>query len=464
MGSSIHTIVIGSGISGMAAASTIARQGHEVVVLQAGSYIGGRLKSVNIPLANQTTFAFDEGASWIHGACKEHPIQHLADMVGTKLVETDDDSAVNYDLNGEDCGDKTAKAFEKYEKLVEKAGEIQGATLQNALGKIDPNCLRDKYFMYNVSSDIEFQTSGSIAIMSSQHAQDDSEYEGKEMLVTSGYQALPVFLSQDKNIKVLLNHQVVEIIREANGKSLVKCSNGESFEAPNVVISVPLGILKMNAIRFTPDIPAWKRQAINQIQFGNVCKVLIVLKGKTIDSKEHYIGVVEDDVNKRGLATYFLNLWGVAGVPALMTFGLGANADDIEAMPEPQLKELIASRFRIFADESFTADDFDIYRTYWRHNPNFRGTYSFPGINAEPKHWEGLAKPIFNCNWHFCGEHTHSKYRGTVHGAYLSGLDSADVILRNLSEDDWEYKGKEEDESEEGEKGEKEEKKGEESS
>jgi L-2-hydroxyglutarate oxidase LhgO len=51
---------------------------------------------------------------------------------------------------------------------------------------------------------------------------------------------------------VLLNHQVVEIIKEPSGKSLVKCSNGDSFEAPNVVISVPLGALKKNSIRFTP--------------------------------------------------------------------------------------------------------------------------------------------------------------------------------------------------------------------
>jgi hypothetical protein len=33
-----------------------------------------------------------------------------------------------------------------------------------------------------------------------------------------------------------------------------------------------------------------------------------------------------------------------------MTFGLGANADEIESMPENQLKNLITSRLRVFAD------------------------------------------------------------------------------------------------------------------
>jgi hypothetical protein len=47
-----------------------------------------------------------------------------------------------------------------------------------------------------------------------------------------------------------------------------------------------------------------------------------------ITSESHYIGVVSEDISKRGLGTYFLNLKTIAGVPALMTFGLGNNADE----------------------------------------------------------------------------------------------------------------------------------------
>lgn len=42
----------------------------------------------------------------------------------------------------------------------------------------------------------------------------------------------------------------------------------------------------------------------------------------------HFIGVVSSDVNKRGFGTYFLNLKALANIPALMTFGLGPNADE----------------------------------------------------------------------------------------------------------------------------------------
>jgi monoamine oxidase len=54
-----------------------------------------------------------------------------------------------------------------------------------------------------------------------------------------------------------------------------------------------------------------------------------------------------------------------------------------------------------------------------------------------PKHWRDIAEPVFERGWYFCGEHTHSKYRGTVHGAYLSGIDAASALMQNIKEDDW---------------------------
>lgn len=55
----IHTIVIGSGISGMAAASELAKSGKQVLVLEGNNYIGGRTKSIPVKLANQSIFKFD---------------------------------------------------------------------------------------------------------------------------------------------------------------------------------------------------------------------------------------------------------------------------------------------------------------------------------------------------------------------------------------------------------------------
>ena len=106
-------------------------------------------------------------------------------------------------------------------------------------------------------------------------------------------------------------------------------------------------------------------------------------------------------------------------------------------MKEADLKKLIASRIKVFAEDDISINDFDIVKTSWRSNPNFAGAYSYSGVTTLPKHWRDMAEPVFERGWYFCGEHTYSKYRGTVHGAYLSGIDAAGALMKNIKEDDW---------------------------
>lgn len=135
--------------------------------------------------------------------------------------------------------------------------------------------------------------------------------------------------------------------------------------------------------------------------------------------------------------TYFLNIKAVANLPALMTFGLGPNADDIESMKEADLKALIADRLKVVLNKAVAAADFAIYRSSWRSNSNFGGAYTYAGLLTKRNHWEKMAKPVFASRWYFCGEHTHDIYRATVHGGYLSGTYSAEEINNSIEEADW---------------------------
>jgi hypothetical protein len=76
-------------------------------------------------------------------------------------------------------------------------------------------------------------------------------------------------------------------------------------------------------------------------------------------------------------------------------------------------------------------NDFKIFRTKWRSNENFMGTYAFATTKTKPLHWSNMEKPISACNWYFCGEHTSFQYRGSVHGAFLSGIKVGKMIKKN---------------------------------
>lgn len=91
-------MVIGAGIAGISAAAELAKKGEKVIVLEANSFIGGRMKTTPINLKEGGTFQFDEGASWIHQSCKENPITKLSKKVkNVVMTETIDQKTEVYD-------------------------------------------------------------------------------------------------------------------------------------------------------------------------------------------------------------------------------------------------------------------------------------------------------------------------------------------------------------------------------
>jgi monoamine oxidase len=69
-----------------------------------------------------------------------------------------------------------------------------------------------------------------------------------------------------------------------------------------------------------------------------------------------------------------------------------------------------------------------LLRTKWSQNINAYGAYSYATNGTTTADFDTLAKAVNN-RLFFAGEHTSRDYRGTVHGAYLSGIREADKII-----------------------------------
>src|SRR5207249_1952317 len=69
-------------------------------------------------------------------------------------------------------------------------------------------------------------------------------------------------------------------VRWKHGRVEVAAQSGagtEAFEAEATVITLPLSLLKTRAVTFDPPL-ADKEEAISQLQFGNVVKVMLVFR------------------------------------------------------------------------------------------------------------------------------------------------------------------------------------------
>jgi monoamine oxidase len=411
-------LIIGAGIAGLAAAKKLKDKGFTVIVFESQEKIGGRLRT-----DRSLGIAFDEGASWIHGP-NGNPISKLASQAGANTYLTDDDNLAVFDNNGtaysETFLDSQYTEFENALNAVLGAG-TKRQSFQTIFNSLYPTQANNRLWKYMLSAYLEFDTGGDISKLSSKHFYDDEAFRGKDVIVTNGYDKVANLLGQGLDIR--LNSRVTEINYTAT-KSLVKV-NGNSIEADYVIVSVPLGVLKNNSISFQPSLPALKLSAIQNIQMGNVNKFLFIWNTPFWDTNIQYIGYTPDT---KGKFNYFMNMMKfLPTINGLMTFAFGNYATVTETMTDDQINSEVMAQLKTIYGNSIP-NPTTMLRTKWGQNINTFGAYSFATNGTTSADFDTMATEINN-KLFFAGEHTERDYRGTVHGAYLSGIREADKII-----------------------------------
>jgi len=412
-------VVIGAGISGLAAAKKLKEAGFEVTVLEAQAKIGGRLRtdrSLGIP--------FDEGASWIHGP-KGNPITDLASQAGAKTFLTNDDSLVIYDFDGSEYQDsKLDPEYDRYESAlsaVEKAGS-KDKSFETVFNSLYPNLSNNRLWKYMLSAYLEFDYGGDISKLSSKYFEDDEAFNGADVIITNGYDTIAKYLSTDLDIR--LNKQVSAI--DYSGDKCIVRMDTEMIQSNFVLVTVPLGVLKKDIIKFSPGLPSNKLAAIKNTNMGNVNKFLLVWDRVFWDKNSQYIGYTPTE---KGKFNYFMNVTKfIPDTPALMTFAFGDYATETESLSDAEVTKEIMKHLRAIYGNS-VPNPSKLLRTKWRQNPYTFGTYSYASNGTTTEDFSTMATAINN-KLFFAGEHTSKEYRGTVHGAYLSGIREADKISK----------------------------------
>jgi monoamine oxidase len=271
-----------------------------------------------------------------------------------------------------------------------------------------------------LSAYLEFDTGGDISKLSSKFFDDDEEFNGEDLIITNGYDKVTEFLAEGLDIR--LNTRVTSI-NYYNKKVSVE-ANDTILAADYVIVSVPLGVLKNNTINFTPALSPNKINAIKRTNIGNVNKFLLVWKKPFWETNLQYIGYTSET---KGKYNYFLNMRKFTSSNALMTFAFGDYATITESMTENEIIGNIMMNLKSIYGNSIP-NPTDFLRTKWGQNINSFGAYSYSTNGSTSADFDIMANEINNKVF-FAGEHTEREYRGTVHGAYLSGIREADKII-----------------------------------
>lgn len=409
-------IVIGAGISGLAAAKKLKENGFNVVVLESQNKIGRRLRT-----DRTLGLAFDEGASWIHGITG-NPITALAQQAGMNTALTDDDSFLSYDVGGAVRSDAVFSQAEDelytILKTMIKSGKVT-QSFETVFKSLYPAKANDRLWKFFLSTYVTFDT-GDLNNLSSLLYNEGEEFGGEERISTNGYDTIPNYLATGLTIQ--LNQRVTKI--EYADTNVKVEHNATISEADYVLVTVPLGVLKNNSIQFTPALPIAKQNAIQKVGMNCVNKFLLSWNTAFWDDV-HYISYTPEIRDK---FNYFLNVRKFHPTAnALMTFAYADYARQTETMTDAQIINEIMGHLKDIYGTGIPAPTVMV-RTKWQTNENSFSAYSYTAVGTEMRHFDDLAEEI-NDKLFFAGEHTETDYFSTAHGAYLSGIREADKLI-----------------------------------
>ncbi|KAM3298734.1 hypothetical protein ACQJBY_040288 [Aegilops geniculata] len=432
-------IVIGGGISGIAAARVLSNSSFEVTVLESRDRIGGRV---------HTDYSFgcpiDMGASWLHGVSNENSLAPLIGHLGLRLYHTSGDNSVLYDHDLESCSlfdknglavpmETAAKVGVIFEKILQETVKLRDEQehdmpLEQAISMVlerHPDLklegLDDRILQWCVCR-LEAWFAADADEISLKNWDQEHVLTGGHGLMVDGY--FPVIQALAQGLDIRLNQRVKKIARQNKGVT-VTIEDGTQYSADACIITVPLGVLKANIIKFEPELPSWKSSAIADLGVGIENKVAMHFD-KAFWPNVQVLGMVGPTPKTCG---YFLNLHKATGHPVLVFMAAGRFAQDVEKLSDKEAVELVMCHLRKMIPDATEPNKYLVSR--WGSDPNSLGSYSCDLVGKPSDVCERFSAPVESVLY-FAGEAASAEHSGAVHGAYSSGMDAAEECRRRL--------------------------------
>jgi len=467
-----RVIVIGAGPAGLTAARHLQRLGFTVTVLEARSRIGGRVftdrSSLSVPV--------DLGASIITGVEADVATERRPDpsalvcaQLGLELTVLNSDCPLYDIVTGQKVPVDMDEALEaEYNSLLDdmvllvaqKGDQAMRMSLEDGLeyalkrrrlersrrsneqrsGKEMEEVLspQERRIMDWHFANLEYGCAALLKEVSLPYwNQDDvyGGYGGAHCMIKGGYST--VVESLGKGLVIHLNHVVTNVSHDSKESGLgnkvkVSTSNGNEFFGDAVLVTVPLGCLKAETIKFSPPLPPWKYSSIQRLGFGILNKVVLEFPSVFWDDAVDYFGATAEETSRRGHCFMFWNVKKTVGAPVLIALVVGKAAIDGQNLSSSDHVNHALLVLRKLFGEASVPDPVAYVVTDWGRDPFSYGAYSYVAIGASGEDYDILGRPVDKCLF-FAGEATCKEHPDTVGGAMMSGLREAVRIIDLLN-------------------------------
>jgi polyamine oxidase len=422
-------IVIGAGMAGLSAARRLVDEygfhdKGQVVVLEARNRLGGRIftsRDLGAPV--------DLGAIWVHGS-QGNPVSALADRFRAPRLVTDYGAFRLYDTDGRLLPDPDVERVNAlFESILAKAEKYAsdeldgdqplGRTLADigagdGLPPLDRRILSYDYF-----TNLELDFTLKLSELSSLQLNQDEEYPGVDKLFPNGYSQIPQGLATGLDVRLGTAVQSIDY----GGRTVRVMTNQGLFEAQRCVVTLPLGVLKAGKVRFSPQLPAALRGAIEDLGFGAAHRLALLFPRVFWDHNIQFFGYTSPDNGEH----FELNEASRATGKPILTVNTSADfARVLDGLPADRAAARILPTLRKMFGSSIPSP-IRVVASDWVRSPWTRGAYTYWQVGSSGEDNNLFTEPVQG-RLFFAGEHASAAYPGTVHGAHLSGRDAAERL------------------------------------
>ncbi|CAF0753847.1 unnamed protein product [Adineta ricciae] len=428
-------VIIGCGPAGIAAALEFQKcqSVPRFIIVEARDRVGGRTYTDTTTfVANQP---IDLGARWIHHYRPENPLfAHHSPSDQDKLDYTffRGDKTAFLDEDGTVMSEAVLTEAEKI------AGNLCALIKQYPSDKEDIsiwNCIENEYKKIsdeqlcrvvdmNLAYIELYEASNLDRLSTKMYLKTDNDIETCNLTLPTGLGTFIKQIAERNHLPVQLNTIVTDIQIPSNADDLIRITTQDhrQYFSKHVLITVPLGCLKAQSIRFTPSLPEWKQNAIDQMGVGLLDKIFLQFPTTFWDEKLETISTASNRFR------FFLCH---PQDHILALFVVGKLAHELEQQTDTQtIKQIMEYIQRIFPD---APQPIKWVITRWGCDPFAFGSYSNLPIGATTGTVEALSRECFDGRIHWAGEYTN--YGGTlgcVDSAFESGHRTAKQIYDHL--------------------------------
>jgi monoamine oxidase len=230
-----------------------------------------------------------------------------------------------------------------------------------------------------------------------------TDHPDRKFVNSSWYGFFEKYIVPSISSKIRFN-TVVKSVDNTNDKIIMTTQNG-AYTSDKVIVSVPLKILQDGDLLFTPKLPQYKIEAINNTTIWDGFKTFIEFSTKFYDD-EH---VVKINPKTKGEKIYYNAAQGQKTSKHILgLFVVGEAAQAFTSLSDIELKAFILKELDAIYDTQASPNYIKHIAQNWTKEPFIKGGYMTD--HADWKTVRELGKPVAN-KLHFAG------------GAYTDGED-----------------------------------------